>query len=116
MNQRDKDGNLSVCIPSQVLTEFINVITKQNIVHPIKLEYAISIVQDYLKTGVLILYQKKSQIATLINLLEQTTTRKKVFDIALAATLKDNNINGIYTANTKDFEEYEFLIVENPIA
>jgi hypothetical protein len=30
--------------------------------------------------------------------------------------LKDNNINGIYTANVDDFAEFEFLEVINPLA
>lgn len=33
MNERDEDGNLGVCIPSQVLMEFVNVITRQNLVN-----------------------------------------------------------------------------------
>ncbi len=31
MNERDQEGNLSVCIPSQVLTEFVNVITQRRL-------------------------------------------------------------------------------------
>ena len=115
MNKRDETGKLSVCIPAQVVTEFINVITRQNTTQSIDLKTAISIVQDYLKTDVLIIHQKNSQISTLLNLLDKTTTRKKVFDVALAATLKDNDVNGIYTVNTKDFKDFDFLDVINPI-
>ena len=115
MNERDSNGNLSVCIPSQVIIEFINVVTRQNVSQPITLEKAISIVNDYLNTGVKVVHQKNSQITTILELLGKTTTRKKVFDVSLAATLKDNNIRGIYTVNTKDFEEFDFLDVQNPI-
>ena len=31
MNERDEEGKLSICIPAQVLTEFLNVITRSNI-------------------------------------------------------------------------------------
>jgi len=48
-------------------------------------------------------------------LLSSVTTRKKIFDIALVATLKDNGISGIYTANVADFEEFSFLKVINPL-
>lgn len=48
MNDRDENGELSVAIPVQVLVEFINVITRQNIGKPVALSAAIDIVQDYL--------------------------------------------------------------------
>lgn len=44
-----------------------------------------------------------------------TSTRKRVFDVALAATLKDNGIVGLYTANVADFEGFGFLEVINPL-
>ena len=115
MNDRDENGNLSICIPSQVIAEFINVITRQSLTQPITLQEAISIIQDYLKTGVKVLHQKNSQIATLLDLLGKTQTRKKIFDVVLAATLKDNNIRGLYTVNIKDFEEFDFIDVQNPL-
>ena len=115
MNARDEDGNLSICIPSQVLMEFVNVITRQNLISPLSLSEAIQTVQDYLKTDIQIINQHETQIQTFIELLSSVTTRKKVFDIALAATLKDNNISGIYTVNVVDFIEFEFLKVINPL-
>jgi hypothetical protein len=48
-------------------------------------------------------------------LLESTTTRKKVFDVVLAATLKDNSIEGLYTVNVDDFKEFSFLKMVNPL-
>jgi predicted nucleic acid-binding protein len=41
MNDRTADGKLSVCIPTQVLIEFINVITRKNLEHPVLLNDAI---------------------------------------------------------------------------
>jgi len=43
------------------------------------------------------------------------TTRKKVFDVALAATLKDNDISGLYTVNVDDFKGFDFLTIVNPL-
>jgi hypothetical protein len=76
---------------------------------------ALQIVQDYLNTGVTILYQQPTQLNTLLELFSSVTTRKKVFDVALAATLKDCRIPGLYTVNTKDFQEFTFLDVKNPL-
>jgi hypothetical protein len=41
---------------------------------------------------------------------------KKVFDLALAATRKDNGVTGLYTVNVDDSKDFAFLQVENPIA
>lgn len=41
MNEQDEKGNLTVCLPSQVLTEFVNVITHQRLVKPLSLPKAI---------------------------------------------------------------------------
>lgn len=113
MNDRDSQGKLSVCLTAQVLMEFIHVITWQRLEKPLSLSEAISIVQDYLDTGILIIHQRETHLQTFLNLLNTISTRKKTFDVALAATLKDNGISGLYTAN--DFEEFEFLEVINPL-
>lgn len=115
MNTRDDEGNVSICIPAQILMEFLNVITWHRLEAPLPLADAIQIVQDYLDTGVTILYQQPTQLETLLNFLKSVTTRKKVFDVALVATLKDHGISGLYTVNTKDFEEFTFLDVKNPL-
>ncbi|WP_207787994.1 hypothetical protein [Candidatus Thiosymbion oneisti] len=58
MNTRDADGHLSVCLPAQVLMEFLNVITWHRLEAPLLLPDAIQIVQDYVDTGVAILYHQ----------------------------------------------------------
>lgn len=115
MNTKDENGRLSICIPSQVLIEFMNVITWTRLEAPLSLRDAKSIVEDYLISGVEIIYPKPTQLATLLNLIDSEGSRKKVFDVALAATLKDNEIHGLYTVNTNDFEEFSFLEVKNPL-
>jgi hypothetical protein len=50
-----------------------------------------------------------------MELLESRNTRKTIFDIALVATLKDNGIAGLYTHNIKDFREFSFLEVIDPL-
>jgi len=115
LNTRDDAGNFQVCIPAQVLIEFINVITWSKLESPLPLPDALNLVKQYRDTGVTILHHKTSQLDTLLTLFESVTTRKKVFDIALAATLKDNEIKGLYTVNTKDFVGFDFLDVVNPL-
>jgi uncharacterized protein len=115
MNARNADGQLSVCFPAQILMEFLNVITWHRLEAPLPLPDAIQVVQDYRATGVTILYPQQTQLETLVDLLKSVTTRKKIFDVALVATLKDHGIPGLYTVNTKDFEEFTFLDAKNPL-
>jgi predicted nucleic acid-binding protein len=115
MNEHDADGNLAVCLPAQVLMEFLNVMTWHRLEAPLPLPTAIQIVQDYVDTGVTILYHLPTQLETLLGLLKTVATRKKIFDVALAATLKDHGIPGLYTVNTKDFDEFTFLDAKNPL-
>ncbi|CAK8724294.1 Ribonuclease VapC [Candidatus Electronema halotolerans] len=114
-NEYDADGQLSVCLSTQVLTEFINVMTRQMLRRPLSIQEAADVVQDYLDTGVLVLSHKETQMQTFLTLLKTVTTRKKMFDVVLAATLKDHEIAGLYTVNTVDFEDFEWLKVINPL-
>jgi predicted nucleic acid-binding protein len=115
MNERDIEGNLSICIPGQVLTEFLNVITRHQLGLPLPLHEATQLVQAYIDTGVAILYPTSTQLTTLLDLLKSVTTRQKIFDVALVATLKDHGIAGLYTVNTSDFDQFAFLDVKNPL-
>ncbi len=115
MNEKDEKGKLSVCIPSQVLMEFVNVITQHRLKKPLSLSEAIDVVNDYLKAGIEIIHHRGTQIQTFLELLGSLRSRKKIFDVALAATLKDNGISGLYTVNVNDFDEFDFLEVINPL-
>lgn len=116
MNRRDNEGHLSVCIPAQVLLEFLNVITWNRLETPLPLNEALQIVQDYLGTGATILHPKETHIFTVLELLQSVKSRKRIFDVALAATLKDHGISGLYTVNTDDFKDFAFLEVKNPLS
>nr|VFJ73181.1 MAG: hypothetical protein BECKFW1821C_GA0114237_104618 [Candidatus Kentron sp. FW] len=115
MNTHGTDGRLSVCLPARVLMEFLNVITWRRLDRPLPLSDAVRIVQDYMDTGIVVLYHRPTQLETLVDLLGAATTRKRIFDAALAATLKDHGVPGLYTVNTRDFEDFTFLDVRNPL-
>ncbi len=115
MNVRDENGNLSVCIPVQVIIEFISVVTSKKVPKPLSISQAQAIIQDYLNTGVMVIFPQKTYLTNFLEMLTQISSRKEIFDIALAATLKDNSISGIYTVNVKDFNLIEGLEVINPL-
>jgi hypothetical protein len=114
--ERDENGQHVVGVPAQVYAEFINVITRQTIEKPLSLADAIVAIEKYLKSGVPIIHAQPTQLHTFLELAKSTTTRKKTFDLFLAATLKDNDIEGLYTVNTDDFQDFSFLKVVNPLA
>ena len=112
----DSEETQAVAIPLQVCAEFINVMTRLTLEHPITLLEAIGIIREYTEIlEIPVINPQPAQLKTFLSLLESTSSRKKVFDLALAATLKDNNIEGIYTVNTNDFRDLNFLKVENPL-
>ena len=115
INERDLGGRCQVCIPSQVFMEFINVITWDKLPEPLTLAQAIMVVEDYLRSGVKVISPQATQMQSFLELLNGVKSRKKIFDVALAAMLKDNGIEGIYTVNVKDFKEFDFLEVVNPL-
>jgi len=110
-----RKANSQFVSPAQVLMEFIHVITWQRLEKPLSLSEAIRVVQDYVDTGILKMSQREPHIQTFLTLLSSVTTRKKIFDVVLTATLKDNGISGLYTVNVTDFEEFDFLTVINPL-
>jgi len=115
LNERDGDGNLSVSLPTQVLMEFLNVITWQKLKKPLSLTQAISVIEEYLSAGIPIVGQKETQIQTFLDLMRNVKTRKRIFDVSLAATLKDNGITGIYTVNVSDFDDFNYIEAINPL-
>lgn len=114
--ERDEQGHHTVGVPAQVYAEFINIITRQTIENPLSLAEAIVVVEKYIKAGVPIIHAQPTQLQTFLELAKSVTTRKKTFDIFLAATLKDNSVEGLYTVNTADFQNFPFLKVMNPLA
>lgn len=109
-------GKPSICITYQTCIEFIHSTTWQKLANPLTIPQAIDIIENLMDFGVKIVYPKPSQLATFLNLLKQSPSRKKLFDIAIVATLKDHQIKGIYTANVKDFQQFSFLTVINPLS
>ena len=115
MQDQGEKTNVKICIPAQVLVEFISVATSHKNQYPLSISQASLIVKDYLNSGTPILTQKDTYLKNVMELLNEVTSRKQIFDVAIAAILKDNNVFGIYTVNVKDFDNFSFLEVINPL-
>ncbi len=113
--ERDENGLHVIGVSAQVYAEFINVITRQTIEKPLPLAEAVAVIEKYVKAGIPIIHAQPTQLDTFLELAKSVTTRKKTFDIFMAATLKDDDIDGLYTVNTSDFQGFTFLKVVNPL-
>lgn len=109
-----KNNPQSLCIPYQVFIEFINALTRR-VAKPLSVEQAILLAEYYQSLDIKIIYPKPTQLTIFLELYKQTPYKNRLFDVAICATLKDNDIQGIYTVNTKDFKDYSFLTVINPL-
>lgn len=109
-----KNNPHSFCIPYQVFIEFINALTRR-VAKPLSVEQAILLTEYYQSLNIKIIYPKPTQLSTFLEIYKQTPYKNRLFDVAICATLKDNDIQGIYTVNTKDFKDYPFLTVINPL-
>lgn len=83
---------------------------------PLSLAEAVAVIEKYIKAGAPIIHAQTTQLFTFLELANSSTSRKKTFDLFLAATMKDNGIEGLYTINTADFQNFTFLKAVNPLA
>ena len=49
INERDQKGRYTICLPTQVLSEFVHVITWQRVEKPLSITEAIRVIQDYIE-------------------------------------------------------------------
>ena len=109
---------LEAVITPQILHEFYSVITNsKQVERPLQPREAFEICVDLLESreierAIPSLMTSKTafQLAKDLGL-----KGSQIFDCLLAVTANENGIETIYTENTKDFERYDFLIVENPL-
>lgn len=109
------NGKPSICLCYQTCTEFIYSATFEKLPNPLTLNQAQPIINQLIQYNVEVIYQQPTQLKTFLEIFNQKPSRKRLYDISLIATLKDNGIRGIYTANTKDFQDYPLLTVINPL-
>ena len=115
--ETDAQGDPAIGIPLQAYSEFINVITRFSLEKPLSVLDATKVVRRYVEhLEIPVITPKSTQLQTFLTLLSASasTSRKRIFDIFLAATLKNNEIEGLYTANIDDFKDFTFLKVVNP--
>jgi len=95
-------------ISSQILREFFAISTNAKIFQdPLTVEEAVQKIQEF-QDSFNVLYDTNSSLDILKKLVIQyRIERQKIHDSNIAATVIANNIDGLFTFNTKDFKIFQ---------
>ncbi|MEK9148961.1 MAG: TA system VapC family ribonuclease toxin [Candidatus Desantisbacteria bacterium] len=115
----DKMDNeqLSTCLSPQVLGEFYATITNpKKIKKPLTPNKAAEIVERFLEADtVKKIYPQDTTLQTTLDLVQCYQIKAlDFFDAYIVATMLDNGVKKIYTANDKDFAIFKEIEVVNP--
>jgi len=103
--------NIEIYVAQQNIVEFCNVLIRDyKLSSSSTIEYAQEILLDFK-----VITPKASAINVFLNLFHKySRNRIYAFDLFLAATMLDNGITHIITANEKDFVGIKGILVYNP--
>jgi predicted nucleic acid-binding protein len=111
------DGQLRLCLTSQVLAEFYAVTTNpKKVSNPLTPEEARGEVAKYAWSSQFVkLPVSGDVVARWVALAaRRPITRGKIFDLQLVATMLSNGVTRIYTFNRRDFEVFDEIVVLTP--
>ena len=111
------EGTLQACISPQVLCELLAICTDAHRFHPaLSVDQALRECLVFWEARTLkkifpssVTFEKATELIR-----RHRVSRQEVFDAFLAATMLENGVTTIYTANTKDFLPFHELQVVNP--
>jgi len=112
------NGNIKAALAIQNLVELYAIITdKKRVEHPLPPDKAKRLIDFYGSNNhISIICPTHHTVNTIIKLIgKYRPLGQSIFDHLLVATMLDNNVNQIYTANSKHFESFGFLKVMNPL-
>ena len=110
-------GKIKGVITPQNIFEYISVITSiKQIPKPISINTAIKDVDDFLNLGLNIIYPTQKSVRSALKFAEKARiSGRKIFDFYLGATLVENDIRFLITANSSDFSAFnKYFRVINP--
>ncbi|MBM3149679.1 MAG: PIN domain-containing protein [Chloroflexi bacterium] len=115
--QSINDGDLPACLSTQVLAEFFATVTNsRKVARPLKPGQAAEAVEGYLDSDILKLAPNEDILRLTLALAEQhQVIGPDIFDAQIVATMLQNRVRTIYTANTDDFKKYSEIKTVNPL-
>ncbi len=111
------NGNLHAFVSHQVLSELYSTITNlKRVENPLSPEDAYDAVKRFLDSETISkIYPKETTLDRALRLAKENNIKAQdFFDVLIVATMLDNGIDTIYTANEDDFKRYEEITVYNP--
>jgi predicted nucleic acid-binding protein len=111
------DPSIKLYVTSQILCEFYSIVTNPRRVAVVSSStQALSVISAILALpGIIVLPTPARAVAAWMRLLQRRpVTGGDVFDLQIVATMQANDIQRIYTFNTKDFEIFSELAVLTP--
>lgn len=105
------------CVSIQNIYELYAVITDPKRVEvPLKQNQAEKLLVNYIEAENLPkIFPKETNLFNLLTIIRKyKITRQEIFDAQLVATMMDNEVKAIYTADEKFFRKFDFLEVLNP--
>ena len=112
-----QDGQLALCVVSQVLAEFYAIVTDpRRVAQPRQPNDALQAIDNILAMpGMKLLPTPADLVARWTNLARQhSVTRGAIFDLQLVAAMLGNEVRRIYTFDTEDFQRFSELEVLTP--
>ena len=111
-------GGIKAAVAIQNLVELYAIITdKRRVENPLTPKKAKDLIEFYNgNENIRIIAPNTGTLDIFMKIISQHNIKSQsVFDLFLVATMLDNNIQGIYTANSKDFERFKDITVINPL-
>jgi len=110
------DGDLLACLSTQVLAEFYATVTNpKQVARPLKPAEAVEAVEGYLDSDILQLAPNEGTLRLTLELAKQhQVVGLDIFDVQIVATMLQNGVGTIYTANVSDFMKYSEIETVNP--
>lgn len=110
-------GKIKGCISLQNLSEFYSVITSQKRVQkPLSSKEAVEEVKKYAQAEKLLkIHFNNCTVDIFCDLAAKYKIKAQdIYDLRIVATMLDNGVNEILTANDRDFNQYSEVNVINP--
>jgi len=115
--QRVNRGKLAACLSSQVLSEFYATVTNpKKVSQPLRPAEAAEAVEGYLTSSIPKLHPDENTVALTLELAKRyQITGLDIFDAQIVATMVQNRIKTLYTANEDDFTGFVEIKTINPL-
>ncbi|MCP4268792.1 MAG: PIN domain-containing protein [Candidatus Brocadiaceae bacterium] len=117
LREKGINGEVSLCICPQVLSEYFAIITDPKRVNEPRTqkEAVFEMEKYYSSKNILKIYPGSGVMEKTLDLLKRyNITKQTIFDLQLVATMLSNNVTNIYTLNQADFSKFIEIEVLTP--